>query len=343
VVVVGGSVVVVGSVVVGGVGLVVGVGARTSGVAADRCAGAPDPPPEENATAAAVPPPTSAAASVIITITVIDRRSPDALRMLEAIVAPPRFLLDLSSIDLDHEQSTNELLGIREAVRPLICWRAATVHARLEEMSRSLDADPATAIAMCQDSHARLMVTVGRIGDQELREPSRLPGWTIAHVLTHIARNADGHVHRLEGALVGKDLARYPGGPAQRQADIEEGAGRSADAILADLSVTQRALEQTWQRCVDAGWPHADLRGDDEWRTTASPVRRLREMEVHHVDLGLGYTPSDWPDDYVAWELPMLAATVPGRLSRPADQRALVAWLSGRSSSIPAEIELAPW
>ena len=22
--------------------------------------------------------------------------------------------------------------------------------------------------------------------------------------------------------------------------------------------------------------------------------------EVHHVDLGLGYEPSDWPEDYVA-------------------------------------------
>jgi hypothetical protein len=110
-----GIVVVVGSVVVGGAGMVVGAGARTSGGDADRCAGVPDPPPEENATAAAVPPPTSAAARVISTITVTDRRSSNSLRILEAIFAPPRFLLDLSTIDLDHEQSTNELLGIGKA------------------------------------------------------------------------------------------------------------------------------------------------------------------------------------------------------------------------------------
>ena len=37
---------------------------------------------------------------------------------------------------------------------------------------------------------------------------------------------------------------------------------------------------------------------------------------MHHVDLGLGYEPSDWPEDYVAWELPVLLATVPDRVHR---------------------------
>lgn len=209
-------------------------------------------------------------------------------------------------------------------------------------MPSGLDADPITAMELCQATHARLLATAERITDEELRQPSRLPGWTIAHVLTHIARNADGHIHRLEGALVGQDRPRYPGGPAQRDADIEEGVSRGAVEILADLHGTRRALDETWQRCVDAGWPHAELRGEDNWPTTASPSRRLREVEMHHVDLGLGYEPSDWPEHYVAWELPMLLATVPGRMGRLEDQRALVAWLSGRSS-IPTEIELASW
>jgi maleylpyruvate isomerase len=63
---------------------------------------------------------------------------------------------------------------------------------------------------------------------------------------------------------------------------------------------------------------------------------------MHHVDLGLGYQPSGWPEDYVAWELPRLLATVPSRLQRGEDARALVAWLSGRGP-VPAEIRLGPW
>jgi maleylpyruvate isomerase len=63
---------------------------------------------------------------------------------------------------------------------------------------------------------------------------------------------------------------------------------------------------------------------------------------MHHVDLGLGYQPTDWPDDYVAWALPRLLATVPSRLRRGADACAFVAWLSGREP-MPATIQLEPW
>jgi maleylpyruvate isomerase len=63
---------------------------------------------------------------------------------------------------------------------------------------------------------------------------------------------------------------------------------------------------------------------------------------MHQVDLGLGYKPSDWPSAYVAWELPMLLATVPERAQRPDDAIDLVVWLAGRGP-VPGNIELAPW
>jgi maleylpyruvate isomerase len=217
-----------------------------------------------------------------------------------------------------------------------------TARGRLKTVPTDLDADPAAAIELCRAAHARLVARVEYITDEQVRSPSRLPGWTVAHVLTHLARNADGHVRRLEGALRGEDVPRYPGGPAQRNGEIDDGAGRSAVDILADLDTAQRRLELVWDRSAAAGWPHPELRGDDRWPTSASPVRRLREAEVHHVDLGLGYEPSDWPEDYVAWELPALLATVPDRVHRTDDVRRLVAWLSGRWP-VPTAIELDPW
>jgi maleylpyruvate isomerase len=205
-----------------------------------------------------------------------------------------------------------------------------------------LDANPAAAIELCRAAHARLGARVEHITDEQVRSPSRLPGWSVAHVLAHLARNADGHVRRLEGALRGEDVPRYPGGPEQRNGEIDEGARRSAAGIVADLDAAQRQLELVWGRSAAAGWPHPGLRGDDHWPASASPVRRLREVEVHHVDLGLGYEPSDWPEDYVAWELPVLLATVPKRVHRTDDVRDLVAWLSGRRP-VPAAIQLDPW
>ena len=72
------------------------------------------------------------------------------------------------------------------------------------------------------------------------------------------------------------------------------------------------------------------------------PAHRLCEVEVHHVDLGLGYTPADWPEEYVAWDLPVLLATVPERLTSDEDRRVLLAWLAGRGPLDPA-LDLSPW
>ena len=41
----------------------------------------------------------------------------------------------------------------------------------------------------------------------------------------------------------------------------------------------------------------------------AVPWARLREVEVHHVDLGTGYTPADWSD---AFALRLLREIVSG-------------------------------
>jgi maleylpyruvate isomerase len=209
-------------------------------------------------------------------------------------------------------------------------------------VTSDLEADPLRAVVLCRAGHLRLVATVERVTDEQARTASQLPGWTIAHVLTHLARNADGHSRRLEGALRGEDVPRYPGGPAQRRKEIDEGAWRPTPEIVADLCASQSRLELVWDHSVAAGWPNAGMLGDDHWPTTASPVRRMREVEIHHVDLGLGYEPSNWPDEYVRWELPKLVATVPSRVQRPDDARALLLWLSGRQSA-PSAIELDPW
>ena len=207
-------------------------------------------------------------------------------------------------------------------------------------MPRDLDADPGAAIELCHAAHARLLASVEKLTDDQARSPSRLPGWTVGHVLTHLARNADSHTRRLGGALRGQDLPRYQQG--QRDADIVEGAGRPAGEIVSDLQAAQVALEAVWDLSMAAGWRHRQLLGNDRWETTGSPARRLREVEVHHVDLGLGYEPSDWPEEYVTWELPIVLATVPERARRPDDFRDLVAWVTGRGP-LPSRVELGPW
>lgn len=204
--------------------------------------------------------------------------------------------------------------------------------------------EPSTgdAIALATAAHRRLFESLESLDDPVARRPSRLPGWSVGHVLTHLARNADGHVGRLEGALEGREVPRYPGGPEQRDADIEAGAGRPAAELVADVRASAARLEETWARCEQAGWPNADLLAGDGFPATGSPLRRLREVEVHHVDLGLGYEPSDWPAEYVDWELTVSLPRLPGRLPGQEGSRRFLAWLIGRGGW-PDDLRLRPW
>lgn len=79
----------------------------------------------------------------------------------------------------------------------------------------------------------------------DVAAPSLCEGWTRGHVLTHLARNADGIAATLAGALRGEIVERYPGGWDARNRAIDEGAGRPFAEILADVQTSAYRLERT--------------------------------------------------------------------------------------------------
>jgi maleylpyruvate isomerase len=184
-------------------------------------------------------------------------------------------------------------------------------------------------------SHSRLGTTLAALTDADARRPSLLPGWTVGHVLTHLARNADSHVRMLEAAARGEVADQYAGGNEQRAADIEAGAGRPAADLVADVLDAAARLERAFEATSDEVWRTGQGRmSSGTWPIAELPFRRWREVEIHHVDLGLGYGAGDWPEAYVAAELARTLAGLP-----PADRRGLLAWLVGRG---PAP-DLGPW
>jgi maleylpyruvate isomerase len=148
--------------------------------------------------------------------------------------------------------------------------------------------------------------------DADVREPSLLPGWTRAHVLTHIARNADGISRTLSGALHGKIVARYPHGKAGRDADIEAGSSRGSTELLADVRESADRLDRLFGAVADAdGW---ELPTEDR-SAGAYALARWREVEIHRVDLGGAYTADEWPAEFVTYLLPELASDLADRAS----------------------------
>ena len=61
----------------------------------------------------------------------------------------------------------------------------------------------ADTLAWGADGAAHLRGLMMRMGDDAFAAPSALPGWSRAHVLTHVARNADAMINLLTWARTG--------------------------------------------------------------------------------------------------------------------------------------------
>lgn len=140
-----------------------------------------------------------------------------------------------------------------------------------------------------------LLATVSRLDDGAVAEPSVLPGWTRGHVITHLARNAEAMCNLLAWARTGVRTPMYPSAE-KRNADIEAGAGRPIDELRADLSATAAQLAQDIQDMPAEAWNRTiELMNGKELAVVDVPWHRLKEVEIHHADLGLDHTPGDWP------------------------------------------------
>ena len=162
------------------------------------------------------------------------------------------------------------------------------------------DARIEAALWATRDATERVAVVVSDLTNDQARAQSVLPGWSRGHVLTHLARNADGIRNMVEGAIVGEERAMYPDGAAGRAADIDAGADRRARELVADFTETSAALEDAWRRMPDDAWDRLGVTiafGPTKVRTMLSG--RRRELLVHLVDLDLGVTPADLPDDFL--------------------------------------------
>jgi maleylpyruvate isomerase len=210
---------------------------------------------------------------------------------------------------------------------------------------------PLVDLQRVSDAQRRFLAAVQGLTDADGSKPSPLPGWTIGHVLTHVARNADSHTRRTEAALRGEIVDQYPGGYPGREAAIEAGAARNAGALRADVASSADALHTAWAKAPAWVWarPTRDVAGRER-PLHGLPARRWQELEVHVVDLGIGITHRDWPDEFVAAWLPRLragaAARLPPDAAPPApgvlDDRDELAWLFGRLDR-PGLPSIAPW
>lgn len=193
---------------------------------------------------------------------------------------------------------------------------------------------PDDVIDACRGAHRTFIAALAPLSDDDFRMPSLLPGYSRGHVVAHVMNKSKAHVWLFGGPPVAEVRRLHPDGyDADLAADA--GAHRSAPELRADVERSFEQLETAWDALDDSMWDWQGIMTAGP-RTMAEIVaHHFRNVEVHHVDLGIGYRPSDWPEFFVEEELAKRLRALPDR----ADHADLLAWLLGRA---PAP-DLGPW
>ncbi|MFE3252940.1 maleylpyruvate isomerase family mycothiol-dependent enzyme [Streptomyces sp. NPDC059209] len=184
-----------------------------------------------------------------------------------------------------------------------------------------------------REATERLLGAAARMDNASAAEASRLPGWSRGHVLAHLARNGDALVNVLEGRPMYADAAT-------RDADIERDGPRPLDAQLADVRATADRFRRV--AAVPADWTRTVVLRNGVTDVAARvPFRRLVEVELHHVDLGIGLELEDLSGDFVHREIDFLTERFAGHTDVP--PLSLTApgghtWRTGRADGTPATV-----
>lgn len=168
-----------------------------------------------------------------------------------------------------------------------------------------------------QEGTGRFEAAVAALGDSDLAAPSALPGWSRAHLVAHLARNADALTNLLDWARTGIENPMYHA-PGQRERDIETGAGQEPRNLRADLMAADLRLATATGSHPEAAWD-ARVRSAQGRDIPASevPWLRTREVWMHLVDLDAGASFDALPSGLVHALLDDITGTLSRREGAP--------------------------
>jgi maleylpyruvate isomerase len=215
---------------------------------------------------------------------------------------------------------------------------------------------PRDRLDWMRDGEVFFLDRLDSLSDDALHEPSALPGWTRAHVISHFSRNARALVNLLDWARTGIATPMYPSAEARAEG-IEEGSHQTAVELRAEAAEASKQLQDATAAMPDDAWD-GEIRTALGRATTGAevPWMRVRESWVHAIDLDARASVDDFPDAVVVALADEVSRTLSSRDDCPAivleatdshrqwrlggdadavllkgTQAALLAWLIGRS------------
>ncbi|WP_323373603.1 maleylpyruvate isomerase N-terminal domain-containing protein [Plantactinospora alkalitolerans] len=166
------------------------------------------------------------------------------------------------------------------------------------------------------------------LSDGDLDAPTLLPGWTRRHVVAHVHYNAEALRRLVHWARTGQESRMYAD-QDQRDAEIEQGARLPAPQLRELVRTSAAAFAADFEAMPAAAWSSEVVTAQGRVvPATALAWMRTREVVVHAVDLGVGITFADLPDDLNT----KLALDVVKQRASGGEAAALAAWLTGRAA-----------
>lgn len=139
----------------------------------------------------------------------------------------------------------------------------------------------------------------GWVDESRFRRPSLLPGWSRAHVMAHVAANAEALTRLARWARTGVETPMYASVQA-RDTEIERSALRPADRLMTWLEQSSEVLSNELDGLTPEHWGAMVRTAQGRVvPATAIPWLRAREVYVHAVDLDRNVGFGSLPDDFL--------------------------------------------
>lgn len=161
--------------------------------------------------------------------------------------------------------------------------------------------DPLGLMSEVDRATERLLRNVADL--PELEAPSRLPGWSRGALLARIIDNAEAYAAVLTAVAQGREPPRVtdlPATPARPATALPTGPHTDQHAdLLARLRASAAHFAEAVATMPLTAW-RVDVVCRRALRRPAAALlwERLRVVELHHVDLDVGYSPADWSDGF---------------------------------------------
>lgn len=194
--------------------------------------------------------------------------------------------------------------------------------------------DPSALLPAITQASQRLHATATALPDADWSAPSLCAGWTRGDVLAHLALNAEALSGVVQGAA-GAGTPMYPSNE-KRDGDIADLAAAGPRAVRERIARANAGLSLSFKQLasVSPDTPFERTPGGPMGTVAILPLLRLRELEIHLVDLDLDdHHWSTWPTStsaaFLAYDVAKWAS-VPVRISATDVEGAT--WTAGAES-----------